>query len=546
MPSLTFVAVDPEGLRREWSLAQTTYVVGREPAPEHQALIAVPGDRHLSREHFQIQVQPERVVVERLESGRNPLYYDGEQHDLFTLRPGQVFYSGKTQFGLVLGREPSATTHYTLVHKAKEEARLRRLEDCFDAVLSLLGALRAQSGTPAWQVAFPVLRTILPEVEQVAFLQLHGDSGVYRLVDSDPHSAELSVDAETLAQALASGSTLTVVCEEVEPTAGGDLTLTPRYPWMVLTPISGLEEAQFLLCASGSGSLGREALVERATLVDLVCEMIGHHIVIQQGSEYSNLLGVFGHHVGTLFKNSGALKLWSDLSTDPEVKQVLGHLLPIWGISQAISLHKKRGEKAQREILRSWVKDAQVDPESLSLSLRSLVAQVYHSSPEAPYFHWTLNGQEVPEFEQLLTLPPLDDVPLIYDKTLALTVGLVEILSNVRKYPTVRGSGREDRRDLSRLPQSESVVRAEIKVTPEWAAVELTQPVVTAPDGTIPRSRSLERIRALEQSLLGGLVGTRPEILVGPAAAPNVVLVKHTWIYNYGQLVQDWRAHFGS
>ena len=285
---------------------------------------------------------------------------------------------------------------------------------------------------------------------------------------------------------------------------------------------------------------------ERAALVDLISELVGHHIVIRQGSEYSSLLGVFGHHVGTLFKTSGALQLWSNPETDTEIKKVLDRLLPIWGVSQAISLHKKRGEKAQRALLETWVKRPDLDQSTLRKSLESLLSHVYHSGAEDPFLPWYLNGKEIPKHPSLTTLPPLDDVPHLFDKTLALSIGLLEMLNNVRKYPSSRGSGREDRQDLALLSKEERKVRVEYSINEECATIELIQPTVTASDGSIPRSRSLERIRALEQSLLGALVGTEAETILGETSTPHVVLVKHCWNYHYGQLIEDWKTHFGS
>ena len=76
------------------------------------------------------------------------------------------------------------------------------------------------------------------------------------------------------------------------------------------------------------------------------------------------------------------------------------------------------------------------------------------------------------------------------------------------------------------------------------AAVEVIQPVVTASGGQIPKSRSLERIRALEQSLLGAIVGTEAETVCGTTSSEYVVRIRHRWVYRYGQLLKDWRDHF--
>lgn len=544
MKRFTLIAVDPEGKRREWPLEKPTYIVGREPQTADDSGIPVPGDRHLSRQHFSLQVSPKKVVVERSPNGRNPLFFNGEQVDRFSLEPGQVFYTGKTQFGIVLSQGVATTTRYTLARNAKEEARLRRLEDCFSAVLDLLRALREQSQVAAWQVAFPVVRTMLPEVEQVAFLQVHRDSSVNRVIDQDPVESQLQVDPELVAQALQTRQTVTAVSEDYDLNTPSQETLNVRYKWSVATPVHGLEQATFVLWVCGTGALNKETLEERATLVDLVAELVGHHIVIRQGSEYSSLLGVFGHHVGTLFKTSGALQLWSNADPDSEIKRVLNRLLPIWGISQAISLHKKRGEKAEKALLESWIKEPVVEPQALTLALNSLVSHVYFSPQDEPFLNWKLNGEEISRSPGLISLPPLDDVPQLLDKTLALTIGLLEMLNNVRKYPSNRGSGREDRLDLAELEPQEREVLVSIMVDDNEAAVEVIQPVVTASGGQIPKSRSLERIRALEQSLLGAIVGTEAETVCGSTSSEYVVRIRHRWVYRYGQLLKDWRDHF--
>lgn len=547
MSRYTLIAVGPDGERREWPLASVIYTVGRDPADAASIPLAVPGDAHLSRQHFTLQVRPDKVEVRRCSKGRNPLFFDGEEQEQFSLRPGQVFYTGKTQFGIVIRQEAAATSHYTLAVKAKDEARLRRLQDCFEAVLELLRALRRQNQSPPWQVAFPVLRSILPEVTTTAFLQHHEDSNVHRVVDSEPKDETFEVPDGVLEEAINTGQTVTWVWEEPQlekrDTNG---TLNPKYPWTIACPVNGLEKSRYLLCVSGAGAMNKNVLEERAALVDLIGELVGHHITVQQGSEYSNLLGVFGHHVGTLFKTSGAMELWSRPDLDPDSKEVLDRLMPIWGISQAISLHKKSGEKAHKAVLETWVASPEVQEKTVVDSLCSLVSHVYFSLSEEPFLPWIVNGAPPQNLKRLITLPPLNDNPKMFDKTLALTIGLLEVLNNVRKYPGNRGSGREDRKDLSLLPAGEQFVIVSCSADDGLAVVEMAQPVVTAPDGTIARSRSLQRIRALEQTLLGALVGTEQESIIKETAVAHVVMVRHRWTYNYGQLIEDWKQHVGS
>lgn len=304
--------------------------------------------------------------------------------------------------------------------------------------------------------------------------------------------------------------------------------------------------------------------------------------------DYSSLLGVFGHHVGTLFKTSGAMNIWAqpDYGYDP-TRRVLDKLLPIWGVSQAISLHKKQGEKGWREILRDWVDPAQVErpdlAEEVRRSILSLCLYVYaHGVDEPPFLPWVIHqsdgGQarwvwatadtldygvqedlieravtslEAPahkvevesQTHRLVSLPPLADNPILFDKSLALTIGLFEMLSNLRKYPEARGAGREDRQDLAQLLEVERQVDLYCREVDGSTVLEIFQPVVTLPNGGIPVSRSVDRIRGLERSLLKGIVETGRAEVVGTTSLEYVVQTRQTWTYHWRRLLEEWQCH---
>lgn len=262
-------------------------------------------------------------------------------------------------------------------------------------------------------------------------------------------------------------------------------------------------------------------------------------MIIEQASEYSSLLGVFGHHVGTLFKTSGALELWSNPNRDPEVGRVLDRLLPIWGISQAIALHKKQGEQDWQNLIGGWVDPGWAESEEeVCRSVRDLVRYLHGSGPDAPFLPWFLDGEAMLfEPTPLPTLPPLADNPILMDKTLALTIGLVEMLNNLRKYPEARGAGREDRRELMELAEDERRVQFAVWNESDTAVLEFVQPVVTTGDGSIPRSRSLERIRALETRLLHGLVETGEAEWLEATSLPHIVKIRQRWSYRWKRLL---------
>lgn len=528
---MVLVAVSPDGKRHEWTLEDEEYQVGRADGQARPYHLAVEGDPHLSRRHFSVRLHNGRMQVRRHPGARNPIFWNGQENDAFEVKVGQFFTTGKTQFGL---RRQQTPGELTLFGFSKEKARLRRLQDCFDAVIQLLERLRQDPTSPTpWRPAFEVIHNLLPRVEHLLFVEILGSK--QRVLDRQG-SGEESIPAEFIRQALEQYSTVTLVTQ-APPGHDTDQTVAAIARWRVLSPLHGLESSSYALSASGSGYLEPEDLEEVAAIIDLVAELVGHHLVVQQASEYSNLLGVFGHHVGTLFKTSGALRLWNDRAQSPEVRGVIHHLLPIWGVSQAISLHKKQGE--QGSLPADWVTPGWNDPPGVLASLRSLVAYLHSGiRSEPPFLPWWLEERPLTlEESPLLSLPPLNDNPVVLDKTLALTIGLVEMLNNLRKYPEPRGAGREDRRELAELPEEERRVHFRCFLEGQTAVVELEQPVVTAGDGSIPQSRSLDRIRSLESRLLGALVETgRPE-KASNTSLEHIVRIRQRWVYHWGRLI---------
>jgi len=532
---LVFLAQTPDGKRHEWVLEpDREYQVGRSEGKSREGFLAVEGDPHLSRQHFRLRAQSQSLQVQRLPGSRNPLFWGGQDCDSFELSPGQIFTTGKSQFGL---RRHEPTGQGTLFGLSRDRARLRRLEDCFAAVTRVLEGLRNNpTGAAPWMPAFGVIQELLPSLEQVAFVDVQGQT--YQVLDQAP-PGKTFFSLDLMRQALEQNSTLTWLQSPLADTDEG-CTVSPIRNWQVVAPIRGLESSAYTLVARGQDNLEAQELEEMAAILDVVADLVGHHLIVSQAAEYSNLLGVFGHHVGTLFKTSGALRLWSDPKQSEEVKQVLDNLLPIWGVSQAISLHKKQGDRQSAGLPNDWVQAGSGSIEEVKESLESLVGYVYGSGPEQPFLPWIVNG--APLFpgsrRGLRSLPPLADNAMIFDKTLALTIGLVEMLSNLRKYPEARGSGREDRRELAELREDERRVEILCEADSEVAWVEIRQPVVTTGRGEIPRSRSLDRIRALESRLLGGLVETGSPFMRQTTSLDHVVRIGQRWSYHWGRLLR--------
>jgi len=524
---LLLVAQSPQGEKRRWTLAEVS-IVGRSHPQAPAELLQVEGDERLSRQHFRIEPGDGKARVERLPQARNPLVFEGDEQDRFELRVGQFFFAGRTQFFLV--QAPTAG-EFTLVGQARQRARQRRAEEYFGAVIELLSLLRREGEDPGSQ-AIQVLIQLLPASTFCAFLEQHDAS--WEVLAQHPASPPVEFDDEMLRVLREAQGTTWKQDEEQE--SAQEETLRAWQTWQMVSPFSIAEGARFALWLRGHGPLAQQEAEDVAALVDLVAELLGHHLAVRQAAEYGGLLAVFGHHVGTLFKASGALELYSTTS-DPSARRVIERLLPIWGVSQAISLHKKQAETSWQQLRRDWVEAEPPRTEDLRAAVRNLVGYVHSAGSEPPYLPWYFEGEKLGlQDGRLTTLPPLRDQPLLFDRTLALCVGLLEMLSNLRKYPEPRGSGREDRRELSELPEPQRQVHFRLEMLQGCLRLEVEQPVVTRGDGSLPRSASLQRIRPLELLLLHSLVETGELQVVAATSSPWVVRARQSWTYRWGRL----------
>ena len=62
------------------------------------ASFAVPWDPQISRTHASLQLKQNRLHVQKAESARNPIFFQGQPQDSFQISPGENFVIGSTQF----------------------------------------------------------------------------------------------------------------------------------------------------------------------------------------------------------------------------------------------------------------------------------------------------------------------------------------------------------------------------------------------------------------------------------------------------------------
>ncbi len=94
MPDLIAQGVEAQQRWRR-SLPTAAVVLGRS-----SGVWAVPWDQHVSRQHVRLRWSEKGLEVTRLDSTRNPVYFQGKENARFVLRPGEHFVIGQTTFTL--------------------------------------------------------------------------------------------------------------------------------------------------------------------------------------------------------------------------------------------------------------------------------------------------------------------------------------------------------------------------------------------------------------------------------------------------------------
>ncbi|MBI1904475.1 MAG: adenylate/guanylate cyclase domain-containing protein [Planctomycetia bacterium] len=95
MPDLIAEGLLPHQRWRRPLHAGETFALGRTAGPW-----SIPWDQQISGEHAQVSWEGLELVVVRLPSGRNPVFFHGQETDRFSVRPGEHFVIGGTRFTL--------------------------------------------------------------------------------------------------------------------------------------------------------------------------------------------------------------------------------------------------------------------------------------------------------------------------------------------------------------------------------------------------------------------------------------------------------------
>jgi adenylate cyclase len=278
MSDLVFSSIPEQGGRQEWKLTLPRYTAGRGTGSPAEGHLSLAGDALISRQHFELIVEGEQLRVRRLPSGRNPIFYEGQECDDFVLPPGETFVVGQTR--CTLSRNQSSLggmpTEFTLLGMAREEARERSSYECFQALMDMLPRLRRSTEDETiWKTALDVLRNLLPEASTLMVLQ---DGGVLHC-----QGTPVSASRRLVARAHSEKCTVTHCWEEGNY---GEATMLEQVSWAVASPAEG-----YTLYAVGNARASD--LQGRAVLLDVVAETVGHYLALQRFQRLHSQVGQF-------------------------------------------------------------------------------------------------------------------------------------------------------------------------------------------------------------------------------------------------------------
>ena len=167
--------------------------------------------------------------------------------------------------------------------------------------------------------------------------------------------------------------------------------------------------------------------------------------------------------------------------------------------------------------------------------------QLVRNGEREPDWVWDEDHRE--RKAMIETLPPFADDPIVLDKTLAATIGLFEMMVNLRKYPPPRGPGRSVRKLLARLAPEDREVVMDMRTEQGVLRLSVEQPIVLDAGGNIPASRSLERIRLYERQCLRGYVATSALEMRRTTSHPRAIRVWREWVFRWEPFLDRFRRY---
>ena len=303
MADLYFQARTEDGRAQRWLLDDQLFTVGRGDGTKTQNRLSVSGDPMLSRQHFELRIRLNSVVVKRNPKARNPLFFKGKQEDEFELQSGQSFVTGKTRFGLSLSRSPSEEpfTEYTMLRNQLHEVQQENSAASFRTLLALLPKLRGANSDTALQRALEVLSALLPQAAELKVLS-QGAPPVPVIEWCKIAGAPATPASRRLVSSALDQQATVAHVWALESESEIQATAHAQADWAVASPVVISEDEKYCLYAVGSSAVAltdtqvreqKESLDELAALLDIVAETLGHHLTTERMNRFEGQVGQF-------------------------------------------------------------------------------------------------------------------------------------------------------------------------------------------------------------------------------------------------------------
>lgn len=128
------------GIQKRWILSNRKLLVGRSTDREPEGKLSFDSDTEISRRHFYILWDGEKLHVEKIPTAGNPIFFKGEKKDIFTMEPGTCFTSGRTKFTLSLyesREDPTPEREFTLEINKLKSVKERHCRRILEALLEI-------------------------------------------------------------------------------------------------------------------------------------------------------------------------------------------------------------------------------------------------------------------------------------------------------------------------------------------------------------------------------------------------------------------------
>lgn len=305
----------------------------------------------------------------------------------------------------------------------------------------------------------------------------------------------------------------------------------------------GLGYDIYLRLGKNRGSLGYR-LLDPGLLRRNITQRLQGAIDHQRG-EYKEALFIFGHHAGKLFQESGLPGL--NLSTYPDLAHMRSRLFLAWGMSAAIRPLKNPGGKLPKDWFPSGFFDEPWTPD-LHLIMKAIIGicRFYAAGisqdlrpdwkirlfSQGAITEWTVGELSRIGSPPLPNLPPLNSIIGSAGGTLALTIGIAEIMRNAGTH-------------LNLYARSFDIGISEGDLDPYVLEIEVESPHKKSCSVTVrnvcrlpsnPRSDTIAGIQQLERTALtvdGAQLVETDQPTLGDEITKHFGWVQCTWTYRY-------------